>query len=344
MQQFSSANLTLAVLRHLADGAFHSGSDIAAALALSRARIWQVIEGCAALGVEVFRVPGRGYRLAAPISLLAAPTIVACAKNAGWRISVHDAADSTNSELARAAQNRDIHGEALAVELQTAGRGRLGRSWKSPFACSLTFSLGWRFAQGVGALSGLSLAVGLAVTTALERLGAHGIKLKWPNDLVLDGRKLGGILIEVQGDALGPSTAIVGVGLNVRDAARIAQELDLPVADLGDARLVELDRNHLLAAVLDELATMLDRFARDGFKPFREEWNRRDAYRAARVRLLRTGAAAVEGTAQGVDAEGALVLQTAGGRARFLSGELSLRAAARRASSAGSARARPLEN
>ena len=337
MHQSAAHTLTLAVLRRLADGQFHSGTEIAAQLKLSRSRIWQALEQCAALDVEVFRVPGRGYRLAAPLALLDARAIDACRQQAGWRVRVMDEVASTNSELMLAAQTRDVHGDALAAELKSAGRGRLGRAWHSALGASLTFSFGWRFAQGVGALSGLSLAVGLAVAHALEHLGAKGVQLKWPNDLLIAQRKCGGILIEVQGDALGPSTAVIGIGLNVKGAARFAQEAGQAVADLTEAGLAQVDRNRLLAVLLDELTCTLERFSRDGFAPFHADWNRRDAYRDARVRLSGAGRKVIEGVAGGVDGHGALVLHTASGRERFFSGELSLRPVARRAGAASRA-------
>jgi BirA family biotin operon repressor/biotin-[acetyl-CoA-carboxylase] ligase len=331
MQQPASHALTFAVLRRLADGKFHSGTDIAAQLKLSRSRIWQALEHCAALGVEVFRVPGRGYRLASPLTLLDAQKVAALCEVDAWTVRVVDAATSTSTTLLHQAQERDVHGEALAAELQHAGRGRLGRAWHSALGASLTFSLGWRFTQGVGALSGLSLAVGLAVARAVERVGAQGVRLKWPNDLLIAGRKCGGILIEVQGDALGPSTTVIGIGLNLSGAARLSQETGQEVADLTQAGLAEPDRNRLLALLLDELAQGLDRFARVGFAPDQADWNRRDAYRDAHIRLSGAGRTIIEGVAQGVDESGALVLRTHRGRERFVAGEVTLRPAARRA-------------
>src|SRR5437016_9809538 len=161
MQQLVSDSLALAVLRRLADGEFHSGTQIAAELGFSRARIWQAVEECAGLGVEVFRVPGRGYRLAAPLCLLDARAVATKSPATGWRLQIVDRLDSTNTALAHWASSRDVHGEALAAEIQSAGRGRLGRSWHSVIGGSLTFSVAWRFHQGLAALSGLSLAVGL---------------------------------------------------------------------------------------------------------------------------------------------------------------------------------------
>jgi BirA family biotin operon repressor/biotin-[acetyl-CoA-carboxylase] ligase len=327
MQQAAANTLTFAVLRRLADGEFHSGTDIAAELGFSRSRIWQALAHCADLGVEVFRVPGRGYRLATPLTLLDGQAVLARRQRTDWHVEVVSAVDSTNSALMRAASERDVHAVAQAAEVQHAGRGRLGRSWVSMLGASLTFSLAWRFAQGVSELSGLSLAVGLAVAQALEREGVTDLRLKWPNDLLLSGAKCGGILIDVQGDALGPTLAVIGIGLNLRGAEVIAGRVGQETADLATAGLAAPDRNALLASLLDALAATLERFASAGFAPFREEWNRRDAFRGSGAVLSGGASRPVEGREQGVDETGALLLETPVGLRRFVSGELSLRAA-----------------
>lgn len=231
---------------------------------------------------------------------------------------------STSALLSERALAGAPSGSVLWAIEQTAGRGRRGRVWVARPGASLTFSLLWRFAPGVR-LSGLSLAVGLAVARALEGLGAQGIALKWPNDVWLDGRKLGGILIELQQSA-GRSAAVIGIGLNL--AAPLAGEVrDQPVAGLDESSAVPNDAVVVLAAVLGELAPVLDGFAVEGFAPWRAAWQARHALQDEAVRLIDdTGEA--EGICRGVDEEGALLLERNGTLVRVLGGDVSLRRSA----------------
>jgi BirA family transcriptional regulator, biotin operon repressor / biotin---[acetyl-CoA-carboxylase] ligase len=243
---------------------------------------------------------------------------------------VTDQVDSTSTELLRRAARRDIHGALLAAEWQTAGRGRRGRVWTAVAGGSLTFSLGWRFEQGAGFVAGLSLAVGVAVVRALEAEGLTGVELKWPNDLVHRHLKVGGILIELNGDALGPSTVVVGVGLNIRLPQAVKRDIAQPVSDLtavAGRGAPAIDRNRLLARVVCELAASLSQYAAQGFVPFAAEWQRRHAYQGKPVKLLLPDGESVKGTVAGVDSTGALVLADGPRRARFLAGEISLRRA-----------------
>jgi BirA family biotin operon repressor/biotin-[acetyl-CoA-carboxylase] ligase len=330
--------LGFSLLRHLADGEFHSGEDLAAKVGLTRARVSQVLKDAEAAGLALERIKGRGYRLTeAPDFLDASKVHARLATLAEERgtplalaVEVVDQVDSTSSELMRRAQRKDVHGVALAAEWQTAGRGRRGRTWTAIAGGSLTFSLGWQFEQGAGFLAGLSLAVGVAVVRALEADGFRDIALKWPNDLIHRHMKVGGILIDLNGDALGPTTTVIGVGLNVRLPPAARSEIPVPVTDLtavAGKRAPPIDRNRLLARLLAELAGVLDRYANEGFAPFAAEWQHRHAYQGKSVRLLLPDGASVTGKVAGVDASGALVLADGPRRARFLSGEITLRRA-----------------
>ncbi|MBK7791735.1 MAG: biotin--[acetyl-CoA-carboxylase] ligase [Betaproteobacteria bacterium] len=330
--------LGFTLLRELADGDFHSGEDLAAKVGLTRARVSQVLKEAEASGLALERVKGRGYRLLEAPGFLDADAIrrrlvefgAARPVAAPLAIEIVDQIESTSTELSRRSQRRDIHGMLLAAEWQTAGRGRRGRSWTAVAGGSLTFSLGWRFEQGAGFLAGLSLAVGVAVVRALEAEGFTGIALKWPNDLIHRHHKLGGILIDLNGDALGPSTVVIGVGINVRLPASVRDELAVPVTDLTSIaarKLLPVDRNRLLARLVDELAAVLHQYATEGFAPFAAEWQHRHAYQGKMVKLLLPDGATVTGKVAGVDASGALVLADGPRRARFLSGEISLRRA-----------------
>jgi BirA family biotin operon repressor/biotin-[acetyl-CoA-carboxylase] ligase len=233
---------------------------------------------------------------------------------------------STNTVLMRRAAEGAPSGTALVADRQTAGRGSRGRAWTSSPEASLTFSVLWRFPGGLARLSGLSLAVGVAVVRALAHCGAGGITLKWPNDILFNDAKLGGILVELGGD--GEETfAVAGIGLNLRLPQGIGDAgiAALPPATLESIAAAPPDRHVLLAALLVELARVFDRFAADGFAGLREAWNACNAWRGRPVRLLRDGRVEKEGICAGADADGALLLRTADGVERCLSGDVSLR-------------------
>jgi BirA family biotin operon repressor/biotin-[acetyl-CoA-carboxylase] ligase len=314
-------------LRALADGAFHSGEDIARALGVTRSAVWYGIRDITGAGFRVEKVRGRGYRLERAVSLLDAERVRGGlgAQRDDIVLEVCDTVDSTNTRLMlRAAQNARS-GLALAAEAQSAGRGRRGRTWQSGIASTLTFSLLWRFAQGARELAGLSLAVGVALARALRVAGASQVRLKWPNDVVLPAGKLAGILIEMQGDVLGPSAAVIGIGVNVRPDPRVRAAVDQPVADLETTAGAAVDRNALLALLLTELSAVLERFAAGGFAPLRGEWQALHAHQDQPVRLALPDGRVIGGIARGVADDGALLLETADGVARHHSGEVSLR-------------------
>lgn len=316
-------------LRALADGAFHSGEDIARKLGVTRSAVWYGIRDISGAGFDVEKVRGRGYRLEQAVSLLDAERVKATLGKAAGRIALEicDTVESTNTQLMQRAGQGACSGLALAAESQSAGRGRRGRVWHSGIGSTLTFSLLWRFAQGARELAGLSLAVGLALARALRTAGAREVQLKWPNDVVLPGGKLAGILIEVQGDVLGPSAAVIGIGVNVRADTRVLAAVDQAVADLESVTGAPVDRNVLLGGLLEELAAMLDIFAAQGFSPLREEWQSLHAHQGQQVRLALPDGQSIIGVARGVADDGALLLDTKNGVLRYHSGEVSLRAA-----------------
>ncbi len=319
--------LTTGVLGLLADGEFHSGEALARRLAVSRASVWNAVRALETMQLEVYKVHGRGYRLAQPVSLLDRMRIEQhLGTNAGrFTLDIRDAVDSTNTLLLECAARGASSGTVLAAEWQGGGRGRLGRPWHAGLGGALTFSLLWRFAQGATALSGLSLAVGVALARALEDGGARGVALKWPNDVLWRNGKLAGILTELQGDALGPTAAVIGVGLNVRLSDATRARIGQAAADLETACGTAPDRNALLACLLVELARVLDAFARQGFAPLRAEWQRLHAHQGRRVTLLLPGGAHQRGRACGVAEDGAFLLETQAGVKRYHSGEISLR-------------------
>ncbi len=321
--------LTFKALRLLADGHFHSGADIARRLERSRAAVSDTLKGARALGVEVFSVPGKGYRLAEPVEFLDAHAIVSGLGPAASRIrlTLLDEVDSTSTRLASLAQAGAPSGTCVAAECQTAGRGRRGRVWQAGLGASLTFSMLWRFDQGPGHLAGLPLAVAVAATRALERAGVAGVGVKWPNDLVHDWKKLGGILVETTGEMLGPTAAVIGIGLNYRLGEARAQRIDQPATDIASCGGDLPSRNTLLALLLAELVAAMERFAQGGFAAFRDEWKSRHAYADRNVTVVAGEASPREVRVVGVAADGALLVASGGHTERLTSAEISLRPA-----------------
>lgn len=327
--------LTFTLLRLLGDGNFHSGEDMARQLGVSRASVHNALCQAEEYGLTLFRVRGRGYCLKNPPEWLDAAAIARHlgARGSDFHISVQEHASSTNTELMRQAAQGAPAGAVLAAEWQSAGRGRMGRRWHAGLGNALTFSLLWRFERGLGALSGLSLAVGVAIIRALRAAGVEGAQLKWPNDILNEkGAKLGGVLIEAQGDMLGPAAAVIGIGLNRALPPAVAGRIDREAAALTDTVADLPGRNRLLALLLAELTDMLDDFAVRGFAPLRAEWEACHALQDRRVRLSLPDGSYVSGIARGVTDEGALKLEIAGGVVKtFHAGEISLRAEAQHA-------------
>ncbi|HEU0233861.1 MAG TPA: biotin--[acetyl-CoA-carboxylase] ligase [Gallionella sp.] len=320
---------TWQLLNILADGEFHSGEVLAGRLGVSRASVFNALADVAEYGVALQRIRGRGYRLAQPWQRLEREEVLRwLGKDAGqFDIGILPQAASSNTLLLQRAGLDAASGSVLAVELQTAGRGRMGRTWRSGLGSTLTFSLLWRFDCGLNALSGLSLAVGVAIARALNGLGAPDVRLKWPNDILTgqsksgDQRKLGGVLIEAQGDMLGPSAVVIGIGLNCSLPGNLAGRIDQPAGALDELCQDMPTRNRLLAAVLQELADALRQFEQSGFAAFGGEWERYHIHQNQPVQLRMADGSVVTGIARGVSDRGELRLETAQGMRQFNSGE-----------------------
>ncbi|MDR2240392.1 MAG: biotin--[acetyl-CoA-carboxylase] ligase [Zoogloeaceae bacterium] len=253
------------------------------------------------------------------------PVITAALRAPGrFAIEALERCASTSTALLERAQQGAASGSVIVCEQQTAGRGRRGRGWLSAPGDSLTFSLLWRFPDGAPPPVGLSLAAGVAVARALDAMGAAGVGLKWPNDIVAGGAKLGGVLTENLMTG-GRHAVVIGIGLNVRLPEDIAAAVDTPAGAIEAVMPFAPSRNLLLAALLDSLAGMLDEFMRGGFAVLREEWMARNVHADQRVAVFAEAAAPVEGRCAGVDADGALLLETERGVRRILSGEVSLK-------------------
>lgn len=317
------------LLQVLADGQFHSGQDLGKALGVSRSAIWKQIRLIEESGIEVYSVKGRGYRIPGGLDLLALEQIRAHLKSeaaqALSRISLNLTIPSTNA-MAMESVWTDGHGSLYLAEQQTAGRGRRGRSWASPFASNLCFSLTWQFNRGAAALEGLSLAVGVALLRGLGALGIEGVELKWPNDLLWRGRKLAGVLLEMSGDAAGECYVVIGVGINVRMPESADSEIDQPWTDLAQIVGEAPSRNLLIAALMNAMVPVLEQFAEHGFATFAQEWQSASAHQGQVISLL-LGNRHEQGICRGVDSSGALLLEVDGQVKAYHGGEVSVRLA-----------------
>lgn len=319
------------VLHLLSDGRFHSGTVLGAHLGISRAAVNKAIKSLSDAGLELHRVSGKGYRLPAPFTPLTQDRILAQlgprAELFRDRIMIVEELDSTSDHLARTVPPAHLHGSVCVAEAQTRGRGRRGRHWVATPWQNVTLSMGWRFDGGPASIAGLSLAAGVAVLRALERSGAAGVGVKWPNDLVWSGRKLAGLLIDVQGEAAGPSQVLLGVGVNVRLSGRDAAAIDQPWVDLEEIRGTAADRNEVVAHLLAELAEALTVFGREGLGPFRDAWQRAHVYHGKPVRIVQPGGEH-QGIVEGISETGALRIRNdRGATETYHSGEISLRLA-----------------
>ena len=333
------SNLTFPILNLLADGQFHSGEALAQRFKVTRATIWNAIQHAESLGVEVFSVRGRGYKLPQAIEFLDKNLVLNAigAQRAWFNVQILDEVASTNTYLM---QHKDsAHATCVAAHVQTHGKGRRGRTWVSQLGASLTFSLLWRFHCGAAALSGLSLAVGVALIRALNSLSVNNVQLKWPNDvltndvLILEDytsgkntpKKLAGILIELQGDLEGPSAAVIGVGVNLNLPKNVLDSIDQPAIDLANVSANDINQSELLGVILRHLADVLSSFEAHGFVGLRDEWLSYHAYENKPVRMLLPNGTDVHGLVKGVADDGILLVETALGLQRFSAGEISLR-------------------
>lgn len=317
------------LLRELADGRFHSGQQLAHVLGISRTAIWKQLRRLESdLGLTIDAVRGRGYRLAAPFEPLDAAHIrseMAAARQVQLEaLHVLGSVDSTNSRAAAEPPDRSARARVWLAEHQTAGRGRRGRSWVSAFGENLYLSLAWRFDLPISQLAGLSLVAGIVVAESLHRLGLENHSLKWPNDVVVDGRKLAGVLVEASGEAGGPATAVIGVGINFRVPTSKAALIGQPWIDLRGVGASDISRNRLAGQLVDRMIEACALFAEERLEPFLPRWHAFDRLRGLPVVVLR-GDAAVEGVYRGIAPSGAMILETAQGSSEHHAGEVSLR-------------------
>ncbi len=313
------------IILTLVDGKFHSGEELGESLGITRAAISKYMKSLQSLGLDIYSVTGKGYRLATPLELLDQEVIQSLRQHSqDTPLEVLNIVDSTNQFLKQKIGGLRT-GHACVAEAQTAGRGRHGRNWISPFGANLYYSMYWRFDGGYQALSGLSLVVGVAIANSLNLLGVADVQLKWPNDVYVYGRKLAGVLVEVEGQIGGHCDCVMGIGINVampKDVNGITQ----PWIDLEEILGERIDRNRLCAVLADELITVLQQFEREQLTPFIQRWCELDCFRMRPIHLI-NGKQTISGIGRGIDKTGALLLEQNGQIKPYVGGEISVRSA-----------------
>ena len=319
------------ILNALKDGKFHSGESLGELLGVSRTAVWKQLQQLEEIGLQVESVKGTGYRVVNGIDLLVKDDITVHLRdrnrNEPRSIELFQSLGSTNKYLREQAEKSDCSGSVVLAERQTSGRGRRGKTWVSPFAANIYMSILWDFEQGAQALEGLSLAVGVAVRRALIEVGLEDVRLKWPNDIYIGNKKLGGILLEMIGDPAGHCSVVIGVGINVSMPASMAVNIDQPWTDCCSESDAPIARSRLAALLIDNIFDILNDFESLGFAGYRDEWQEADAFKGLQG-TISTPRDSVSGTVIGVDNSGAVQLKLISGAVKsFIGGELSLRLA-----------------
>jgi len=313
------------ILISLSDGRFQSGELLASKLGLTRAAVWKNIKILQSeYGLNIHAVTGKGYQLSPSIELLNSADIAKEIKNNTLEVKAPVietllSIDSTNRYLmSKILSNQHCH--AVFAEHQTAGRGRQGRTWVSPFGANLYFSVLYQFQRAPRDITGLSLAMGVSIVEYLKQSGISA-SLKWPNDILVNGRKLCGILLELQGESHGPYAVVVGVGFNLCMPDEAAKMIDQPWIAYDSLVNTPVSRNIVAGGLLASVLMTLDEFEKKGLQPFRQRWLEWDAYMNAKI-VLQLGDRAVTGIARGIDQQGALLLELQGQLQKFYSGEI----------------------
>jgi len=313
-------SVPLKLVALVADGEFHSGEQLGEALGMSRAAINKHIQTLKSWGLDVYTVTGKGYSLPEPIQLLDEEIILSLLHQTN--LAVIPVIDSTNQYLLDR-MDQLPSGYACIAEYQQAGRGRRGRKWFSPFGSNLYMSMYWRLDQGPAAAMGLSLVIGIIMAEVIQSLGAPDVRVKWPNDLYLNDRKLAGILVELTGKTGDAAQIVIGAGVNLLMRSEGKAEINQGWINLQEAG-VDIDRNELAAKLINSLREALPIFERDGLAPFVSRWEALDNFINRPVKLL-IGDREVHGIARGIDKQGGLLLEQNGVIKSWVGGEISLR-------------------
>lgn len=314
------------LINALAGGGFVSGQSIADELSVSRAAISNQVKALNEMGVDIFKVRGKGYQLANPLVLLDKVAIGEGlnALRADNCVETHTLIDSTNDYLMRKLPNQVTQGQVCIAEYQSAGRGRRGRQWISPFGSHLYLSYYHKLNDGFSAAMGLSLVTALAISDAINALYDVQVQLKWPNDVYLDGVKLAGILIDLEGQATGDCHSVIGIGVNLQMPEQAAEQITQPWTDLQQYVGERIDRNELVVAIIVALNQRLKQQSEQGVESMLSDWHQHDLYLNQTVKII-TGENEEFGICRGVNEQGALLLETNGQLKTLFGGEVSLR-------------------
>lgn len=319
---------TYELLQLLSKGQFFSGEELGRQLSISRTAVWNHIKQIRELGLDVHAVQGKGYRLADPIELLEHEQILSHLDDAlkeEFLLEVFPQLDSTNRYLMQRIYELPASKSRICLsDYQTAGRGRRGRQWISPFGSNIYFSQLWRFGKGIGAIEGLSLVVALALCEMLQELGIEGVGIKWPNDIYFNQRKLAGILLEMSGEASGSCNVVIGIGINVNMSRLTQLDIDQPWIDLAEIFRGPVSRNLVAARLIETMQKYLSEFDDAGFTAFQSRWRQFDLLHDQNVEI-REIQGTRQGVARGIDDSGALLIENAKGLERVLSGDVSIR-------------------
>lgn len=320
----------LAILNALNNGGFISGQLLGEQLGISRAAVSKHIQSLQEMGLDIFKVNGKGYSLNNTVGLLEQSKIQHYYQALGVdtaQIEVQPIIDSTNSELMRriAAKQQLESGTVIVAEMQQAGRGRRGRVWQSPFGANLYYSYYWRLDDGLQAAMGMSIAVGLAVYDTLKALYQLDIELKWPNDIYLNKEKLAGVLVELDGQPQGPCQLVIGIGINLQMPQSVSQQIDQAWTDLSQ-HTTQLDKNKLVAHLTYHLEQRLAQYSQTGLQDMYQQWNTLDTF-AGQCVELNTGHRSWRGICEGIDMHGGIRIRQDGEAKSYYGGEISLRKA-----------------
>lgn len=318
------------LIQTLSDGEYHSGEELGNTLGVTRAAIWKLIKTLTEWGIEIDSSTKKGYRISYKIELLDKHKILkyipAAQRKLLQKIDIVESLSSTNDYLMNTIKEQPIQGHVCLAERQTAGRGRRGRSWVSPFAASMYLSLLWQFSKDFSELAGLSLVIAIAVINALQEYGVpKGLALKWPNDVYWNNKKLAGILIETRGESNVQFNSVIGIGLNLQVPKSLSNSINQQWTDLSQVMGEAIERNKLCGLMLDQLIKVIIQFEKEGLKPFIKQWRQFDIAYDQKI-SIHTPTQIYTGIARGVDEGGSILLEDAAGNVqRFSMGEVSLR-------------------
>lgn len=311
------------LLTILADGQFHSGQELSSQFDVSRAAIWNDMQQLQQAGYEIHSVRGRGYRLYGGVELLEVNAIQAnFTDDITPNIEIVQNIDSTNQFLLAEHQTRQS-GDIIIAEQQYAGQGRLGRRWISPYAMNLYCSILWRFNFEPARLGALSLVVAMAIIQTLQQIGAQDCKIKWPNDILFQGEKLAGILIDSVVNAA-QQDVIIGIGINLNMHPAQGKFIDQAWTSVNAITGETVMRNQAVAILLQTLFPMLEQYAEHGFSAFQSHWQQWDALFGHEI-TLQHEKQTTYGIAQGVNTEGHLLVKSGETINAVHSGEVQVR-------------------